>query len=229
MLGLGFAYAACKTVIITFLAHATSLHLLLMAAIVGGETYLDSLVAFVPDTLRGTGQALAFGLALRQSMLHPTLCTAQWWLPHCAWLAATALCILFVHNRSPAAAAAVVACALCAAAVSCVPPSAWSLWQGVVLVALTQSLGAVAGQRALDVSFVGLLLAAPVGFGTVFAGIAVVGFFRQQWSAWSAWGARPKLAKRPSAGDDLQRKLEAMESSLPSVPVHKTTSSRIFG
>lgn len=226
MLGLGFAYAACKTVIITFLAHATSLHLLLMAAIVGGETYLDSLVAFVPDTLRGTGQALAFGLALRQSMLHPAFCTALWWLPHGAWLAATVLSIVFMHSRSPAAAAAVVACALCAATVSCVPPSAWSLWQGVVLVALTQALGAVAGQRALDVSFVGMLLAAPVGFGCVFAGVAVVGFFREQWGAWST---RPKNAKRPSVGDDLQRKLEAMESSLPTVSVHKAPGSRIFG
>ena len=226
MSGLGFAYAACKTIIIIFVAHATSLHLLLIAAIVGGEAYLDSLATFLPDTLRGTGQALAFGLALRQSMLHPAFCTALWWLPHCAWFAATALGIVSAHSRSPAAAAGVVACALCAATVSCVPPSAWSLWQGVVLVALTQALGAVAGQRALDGSFVGLLLAAPVGFGSMFAVIAVVGFFRQHWSAWNA---RPKPAKRPSAGDELQRKLEAMESSLPSVSVHKAPGSRIFG
>lgn len=223
MLGLGFAYAACKTVIITFLAHATSSHLLLIAAIIGGEAYLDSLVTFLPDTLRSTGQALAFGLALRQSMQHSVFCPAFWWLPHGAWLAATALSILCMHNRSVAAAAAVVACALCAATVSCVAPSVWSLWQGVVCVALTQALGAVAGTRALDMNFVGLLLAQPVVYSSVFAGFAVVRSFRQHW------GARPKPAKWPSTGDDLQKKLEAMESALPSVPVHKAPTSRIFG
>ena len=223
MLGLGFAYAACKTIIITSLAHSMSSPLLLISAIFGGEAYIDSLVISLPETLRCTGHALAFGLALRESMRQPILCTAFWWLPHIAWLAATALSILFVHGRSPAAAAGAVACALFAAMVSCMAPSVWSLWQGVVLVALMQALGAISGHRAIDTNFVGFLLAAPVGFSGVYAGGALIRFLRQKWCA------KLTVSKKPSAGDDLQRKLEAMESSLPSIPVHKAPASRIFG
>lgn len=227
MLATALAYAACKNLAILFLAHLPVTRLPALAAVLGGEDYTDALLlhtnAEVPDSLRGSGRALAFGIVLRETMRASSGCTAWSWLPHVAWGAATVCCFVHCADKRAQSGLGAMTSALLASVLTCTAPPDWTLWHGVLAVTVLQ-VGAVIGMVKIShVTFSGVLVAAPPWCAW---GLAL-GFM--SWYVARRWSQPRQEAKRPGVDEDLSRRLEAMESSLHAGGKHKLAPSRMFG